>query len=189
MHPTALKRFTWALNWPSMIWCVIRFREDYQTVVRPPSANPLSLFSAENHHACISFRPGIHSTIFIQFWDEFWLLQLFFELKTEFQLCCVCVFWCAVYGNRMVGWISCKFWSPPLWGYRTVEAALQTDCPKFSVFSLNAPAWKQKQNHGDISCGLDQSDGGYTVPGSEGPRVYFAHLVWAVKTQLDDPTV
>lgn len=113
MHPTALKRFTWALNWPSMIWCVIRFREDYQTVVRPPSANPLSLFSAENHHACISFRPGIHSTIFIQFWAEFWLLQLFFELKTEFQLCCVCVFWCAVYGNRMVGWISCKFWSPP----------------------------------------------------------------------------
>lgn len=96
MHPTALKRFTWALNWPSMIWCVIRFREDYQTVVRPPSANPLSLFSAENHHACISFRPGIHSTIFIQFWAEFWLLQLFLELKTEFQLCCVCVLMCSV---------------------------------------------------------------------------------------------
>lgn len=95
MHPTALKRFTWALNWPSMIWCVIRFREDYQTVVRPPSAN-LSLFSAENHHACISFRPGIHSTIFIQFWDEFWLMQLFLELKTEFQLCCVCVLMCSV---------------------------------------------------------------------------------------------
>ncbi len=56
-------------------------------------------------------------------------------------------------------------------------AALQTDCPKFSVFPSMCLHENRNKNHGDISCGLDERYGGYTVPGSEGPRVYFIHLV------------